>query len=125
MPRIDLALVARHEAGGNRTMPPHPPPRSASAPFSHVMADNALLYRAILHVFAASKRQFRLHLRPDDALIQAAWASGGRPISPWCEQSPPELRRTGGSPGRRNSKTSQRDRARVVTCLSVLPVFLL
>jgi hypothetical protein len=30
------------------------------------MADNAPLYRAILNVFAASKRQFRLHLRPDD-----------------------------------------------------------
>jgi hypothetical protein len=28
------------------------------------MADNAPLYRAILDVFAASKRQFRLHLRP-------------------------------------------------------------
>ena len=41
-------------------MSSHPLPRSASALFSHVMADNALLYRAILDVFAASKRQFRL-----------------------------------------------------------------
>lgn len=31
------------------------------------------LYRAILEVFAASKRQFRLHLRPDDVLAEATW----------------------------------------------------
>jgi hypothetical protein len=37
------------------------------------MADNAPLYRAILDVFAASKRQFRLHLRPDDVLAEATW----------------------------------------------------
>ena len=49
-------------------MPPHTLPRSAPALFSHVMAENAPLYRAILDVFAASKRQFRLHLRPDDVL---------------------------------------------------------
>gem|GEM_PF-5446608 len=41
-------------------MPPYTLPRSASALFSHVMADNAPLCRAILDVFAASKRQFRL-----------------------------------------------------------------
>jgi uncharacterized protein (TIGR02677 family) len=40
------------------------------------MADNAPLYRAILDVFAASKRQFRLHLRPDEVLAEAAWPSG-------------------------------------------------
>src|SRR6202035_3801291 len=56
----------------NRTMPPHTLPSSAPALFSHVMADNAPLYRAILDVFAASKRQFRLHLRPDDVLAEAA-----------------------------------------------------
>jgi uncharacterized protein (TIGR02677 family) len=48
-------------------------PRSASALFSHVMAEHAPLYRAILDLFAASKRQFRLHLRPDDVLMEAAW----------------------------------------------------
>jgi Protein of unknown function (DUF2397) len=46
-------------------------PRSAPALFSHVMADNAPLYRAILDVFAASKRQLRLHRRPDDVLAEA------------------------------------------------------
>jgi uncharacterized protein (TIGR02677 family) len=38
------------------------------------MADNGPLYRAILGVFATAKRQFRLHLRPDDVLTEAAWA---------------------------------------------------
>src|SRR5665213_3983643 len=50
-------------------------PRSAPALFSHVVADNAPLYRAILDVFAASKRQFRLHLRPDEVFAEAAWPS--------------------------------------------------
>jgi uncharacterized protein (TIGR02677 family) len=54
-------------------MSSNPLPRSASALFSHVMADHAPLYRAILDVFAASKRQFRLHLRPDDVHLEAAW----------------------------------------------------
>jgi uncharacterized protein (TIGR02677 family) len=48
-------------------------PRSTPALFSHVIADNAPLYRAILDLFAASKRQFRLHLRPDDVLAEAVW----------------------------------------------------
>jgi uncharacterized protein (TIGR02677 family) len=61
-------------------MPPHTLPRSAPALFSHVIADNAPLYRAILDVFAASKRQFRLHLRPDDVLAEAAWP--GSPPTP-------------------------------------------
>jgi len=54
-------------------MSSHPLPRAAAELFSHVVADNAPLYRAILDVFAASKRQFRLHLRPDDVLAEAAW----------------------------------------------------
>ena len=54
-------------------MPAHMLPRSTPALFSHVIADNTPLYRAILDVFAASKRQFRLHLRPDDVLAEAAW----------------------------------------------------
>lgn len=57
-------------------MPSAPLPGSAPALFSHVVADNAPLYRAILDVFAASKRQFRLHLRPDDVLAGAVWPAG-------------------------------------------------
>lgn len=48
-------------------------PSTASALFSHVVADNAPLYRAILDAFAAAKRQFRLHLRPDEVLGDARW----------------------------------------------------
>lgn len=48
-------------------------PTSASALFSHVVAENAPLYRAILDAFAAAKRQFRLHLRPDEVLVAAPW----------------------------------------------------
>jgi len=57
-------------------MSSHTLPRGAPALFSHVVADNAPLYRAILDVFAASKRQFRLHLRTDEVLAEAAWPSG-------------------------------------------------
>lgn len=48
-------------------------PESAAPLFSHVTADKAALYRAILDVFAAAKRQFRLHLRPDEVLAEAHW----------------------------------------------------
>jgi uncharacterized protein (TIGR02677 family) len=50
-------------------------PSSAATLFGHVMAENAPLYRAILDVFAAAKRQFRLHLRPDEVLTEAAWSN--------------------------------------------------
>ena len=33
--------------------------------FRHVSADKAQFYRVIMEAFAAAKRQFRLHLRPD------------------------------------------------------------
>jgi len=38
-------------------------PSSASDLFSHVTATNASLYRAILEVFTATRRQFQLQLR--------------------------------------------------------------
>ncbi len=46
-----------------------------AALFRHVTADKALLYRNILDLFAAAKRQYRLQLRPDEVLFEAAWAS--------------------------------------------------
>jgi uncharacterized protein (TIGR02677 family) len=46
---------------------------SAPLLFGHVIAENSLHYRAILDVFATAKRQFRLHLRPDDVLAEARW----------------------------------------------------
>ncbi|MGH8219726.1 MAG: TIGR02677 family protein [Steroidobacteraceae bacterium] len=48
-------------------------PPSTTGLFSHVTAEKATLYRAILDTFAAAKRQFRLHLRPDEVLADAEW----------------------------------------------------
>lgn len=45
----------------------------AGALFRHVTADKAALYRAIMDVFAAAKRQYRLQLRPDEVMAEAAW----------------------------------------------------
>ena len=39
--------------------------------FRHVSAEKALFYRAIMDVFAAAKRQYRLQLRPDEVLAEA------------------------------------------------------
>ncbi len=41
--------------------------------FRHVGADKGALYRAIMDVFAAAKRQFRPYLRPDEVLREAVW----------------------------------------------------
>jgi uncharacterized protein (TIGR02677 family) len=41
--------------------------------FRHVSAEKAGFYRAIMDVFAAAKRQYRLQLRPDEVLAEAEW----------------------------------------------------
>ena len=41
--------------------------------FRHVSAEKAALYRCIMDVFAAAKRQYRLQLRPDEVLAEACW----------------------------------------------------
>ncbi len=41
--------------------------------FRHVSADKAPIYRCIMDVFAAAKRQYRLQLRPDEVLGEAQW----------------------------------------------------
>jgi uncharacterized protein (TIGR02677 family) len=46
---------------------------NATALFRHVTADKAALYRAVMNVFAAAKRQYRLQLRPDEVLAEAIW----------------------------------------------------
>lgn len=51
-------------------------PPSASSLFSHVTAEKCAVYRAIMEAFAAAKRQFRLHLRPDEVLLEAPWPAG-------------------------------------------------
>ena len=48
--------------------------------FRHVSADKSALYRCILDVFAAAKRQYRLQLRPDEVLAEAHWP--GSPPTP-------------------------------------------
>ena len=40
----------------------------------HVSAEKSALYRGVMDAFAAAKRQFRLHLRPDEVLAEAAWS---------------------------------------------------
>ncbi|ENK3929218.1 DUF2397 family protein [Pseudomonas aeruginosa] len=43
--------------------------------FRHATAEKAPLYRAIMEVFAAAKRQYRLQLRPDEVLSEANWGN--------------------------------------------------
>lgn len=45
--------------------------------FRHVSAEKAALYRSIMATFAAAKRQFRLHLRPDEVLEESEWEGAG------------------------------------------------
>lgn len=44
--------------------------------FRHLTTDKAELYRTIMDAFAAAKRQFRLHLRPDEVRAEARWNGG-------------------------------------------------
>ncbi len=48
-------------------------PFEARELFRHVSAERSALYRAVMEAFAAAKRQFRLHLRPDEVLAEAVW----------------------------------------------------
>lgn len=41
--------------------------------FRHVSVEKAPLYRAIMEIFAAAKRQYRLQLRPDEVLAAGRW----------------------------------------------------
>ncbi len=43
--------------------------------FRHVSAEKATLYRSVMEAFAAAKRQFRLHMRPDEVLAEGRWAA--------------------------------------------------
>jgi len=48
-------------------------PAASHTLFRHVSAEKAELYRAVMDTFAAAKRQFRLHLRPDEIRQEARW----------------------------------------------------
>lgn len=52
--------------------------------FRHVSTEKAALYRAVMQAFAAAKRQFRLHLRPDEVLVEGRWE--GLPAAPRLEE---------------------------------------
>lgn len=41
--------------------------------FRHVTAEKAAIYRTIMSVFAAARRQYRLQLRPEEVLVEADW----------------------------------------------------
>lgn len=49
-------------------------PETSADLFRHATAEKAAIYRAIMEVFAAAKRQYRLQLRPDEVLSEAKWA---------------------------------------------------
>ncbi len=64
-----------------RPAPTTVPPTSDTAGlaadlFRHVSADKASRYRAIMDVFGAARRQYRLQLRPDEVLAEATWPEG-------------------------------------------------
>jgi uncharacterized protein (TIGR02677 family) len=65
------------------------------------------LYRAVMETFAASKRQFRLHLRPDEVRTEAQWA-GEPPALDEVQQALTQLVEWG-------NLQSQPDTARVST----------
>src|SRR5688572_23904817 len=48
--------------------------------FRHVTVERSSLYRAIMETFAAAKRQFRLHLRPDEVWVETEWPSNPPPL---------------------------------------------
>jgi uncharacterized protein (TIGR02677 family) len=48
--------------------------------FRHVSAEKSALYRDVMGAFAAAKRQFRLHLRPDEVLAEAEWTGSSPKI---------------------------------------------
>lgn len=54
-----------------------PPPPSPADLFRHVSADKSARYRAIMAVFAAARRQYRLQLRADEVIAEADWPETG------------------------------------------------
>lgn len=54
---------------------PAPPTTLQAELFRHVSAEKAALYRSVMETFASAKRQFRLHLRPDEVLAEGDWGT--------------------------------------------------
>jgi len=53
---------------------------TAAELFRHLSAEKAVLYRSIMDVFAAAKRQYRLQLRLDEVLAEANWSGSPRAL---------------------------------------------
>uniref|UniRef100_UPI003F49A869 TIGR02677 family protein n=1 Tax=Cupriavidus yeoncheonensis TaxID=1462994 RepID=UPI003F49A869 len=49
---------------------------TAAELFRHLSTEKSELYRGIMDVFAAAKRQYRLQLRPDEVLAEGTWPNG-------------------------------------------------
>ncbi|MDZ7785481.1 MAG: TIGR02677 family protein [Halioglobus sp.] len=81
--------------------------RQSADLFRHVSAERAPLYRAVLDAFAAAKRQFRLHLRPDEVREEARW--------PQRPPAPEELQQILGQLVEWGNLTAQADTARVAS----------
>lgn len=82
-------------------------PTASTDLFRHVTADKSALYRTIMDVFAAAKRQYRLQLRPDEVLAEGHWEQG-RPTREELGQALNQLAEWG-------NLESQPDMARVAT----------
>ncbi|MGW2643504.1 TIGR02677 family protein [Streptomyces sp. NPDC001393] len=63
---------AAHSAGSSTETP--------YAPFAHLTAPNATLYRQVMRVFLTAKERFAVHLRPED--VHAALPPEHRPAGP-------------------------------------------
>jgi len=72
----------------DQTLGAHPSHADTTAPkaarsadlFRHITAERNAQYRAIMETFASAKRQFRLHLRPDEVRAEAPWPGTTPPI---------------------------------------------
>lgn len=83
------------------------PISEATSLFRHVSAEKAGLYRGVMDVFAAAKRQYRLQLRPDEVLAEGSF-TGGQPTLEEVHAALAQLTEWG-------NLESQPDTARVAT----------
>ena len=67
----DKSPIDRHSTAANSGVSDPTSHSTALADlFRHVSAEKAALYRSVMETFAAAKRQFRLHMRPDEVLSE-------------------------------------------------------
>ena len=73
--KVDGPLASTGRQLGAKWVDPDAAPRAdvQADLFRHVSVEKAMLYRCVMACFAAAKRQFRLHLRPDEVLAEGQW----------------------------------------------------